>query len=130
MFDFCGEYVVVYFYLCVDMLGCIIEVCGFCDLWDEFEDCDVMVFGISDDFVFDFDLFVEKYDFFFMFLLDEDGSVFVVYDFYGEKNMFGKMFDGVFCNFYFVGFDGIVEWVYEGVLFDGYVDEIFVDFDG
>lgn len=34
--DFCGKNVVFYFYLKDMMLGCIIEVCDFCDVYGVF----------------------------------------------------------------------------------------------
>ncbi|RDZ44195.1 thioredoxin-dependent thiol peroxidase [Haloferax sp. Atlit-10N] len=127
--DFRGEHVVVYFYPRADTPGCTTEACGFRDSWDEFEERDATVLGISDDPVSDLDSFAEKYDLPFTLLSDEDGSVSSAYGSYGEKNMFGKTFDGVFRNSYLVGPGGTIERVYEGVSPDGHADEILADLD-
>ncbi|ELZ78521.1 thioredoxin-dependent thiol peroxidase [Haloferax larsenii] len=127
--EYRGQRVVVYFYPRADTPGCTTEACGFRDSWDEFGERDVAVLGISDDPVSDLDSFADKYDLPFSLLSDEDGSVSSAYDSYGEKNMFGKTFDGVFRNTYLVGPDGTIEQVYEGVSPDGHAEEILADLD-
>ena len=124
---FRGEYVVVYFYPRADTEGCTKEACSFRDEWDAFEGRDVAVLGVSDDPVDDLDDFAEKYDLPFHLLSDEDGSVSRAYDSYGEKNMFGNTFDGVFRNTYVVGPEGRIERVYEGVSPEGHAAEILAD---
>lgn len=113
--DFDGQYVVVYFYPRADTPGCTTEACGFRDAWDEYAEADVGVVGISDDPVDDLADFAEKFDLPFDLLSDEDGSVSARYDSYGEKNMFGNTFDGVFRNTYVVGSEGAVAAAFEGV---------------
>ncbi|WP_411963894.1 thioredoxin-dependent thiol peroxidase [Haloferax sp. YSMS24] len=127
--DFRGDYVVVYFYPRADTPGCTTEACSFRDAWDDFTDRDITVLGISDDPVSDLDSFAEKYDLPFSLLSDEDGTVSAKYDSYGEKNMFGNTFDGVFRNTYVVGPDGAIAHVYEGVSPEGHADEILSDID-
>ena len=122
--DFEGSYVVVYFYPRADTPGCTTEACSFRDNWDRYEDADVAVVGISDDPVDDLADFAEKYDLPFDLLSDEDGRVSSAYDSYGEKNMFGKTFDGVFRNTFVVGPDGDVVEVFEGVDPEDHADEV------
>ncbi|RLM89886.1 thioredoxin-dependent thiol peroxidase [Halobellus sp. Atlit-38R] len=122
-----GEYVVVYFYPRADTPGCTTEACGFRDNFEAFEARDVTVVGISDDSVDDLASFAEKYDLPFRLLSDPDGDVASAYDSYGEKNMFGNTFDGVFRNTYVVGPDGDVVLAYEGVSPDGHAGAILDD---
>jgi peroxiredoxin Q/BCP len=122
-----GEYVVVYFYPRADTPGCTTEACGFRDNFEAFEARDVIVVGISDDPVDDLASFAEKYDLPFRLLSDPDGDVASAYDSYGEKNMFGNTFDGVFRNTYVVGPDGDVVLAYEGVSPDGHAEAILDD---
>ncbi len=119
---------VVYFYPRADTPGCTKEACSFRDRWGEFEARGVPVFGISDDPVPDLAAFAEKHDLPIDLLSDEDGAVSSAYDAYGEKNMFGKTFDGVFRNTYVVR-DGEVALAYEGVDPEGHADEILADLD-
>lgn len=113
--DFDGRYVVVYFYPRADTAGCTTEACGFRDRWGDYEAADVAVVGISDDPVADLADFADSYDLPFDLLSDEDGAVSTAYDSYGEKNMFGNTFDGVFRNTVVVGPDGDVVAAFEGV---------------
>ncbi|WP_129116390.1 thioredoxin-dependent thiol peroxidase [Halegenticoccus tardaugens] len=125
--EFRGEHVVLYFYPRADTPGCTTEACGFRDAYDEFDARGVRVLGVSDDPVDDLAAFAEKYDLPFRLLSDESGDVAAAYDSYGEKNMFGKTFDGVFRNTYVVGPDGTLAHVYEGVSPEGHAEEILAD---
>ncbi len=115
--------VVVYFYPRADTPGCTTEACGFRDAWDAYESRGVTVLGISDDPVEDLDSFADEYGLPFELLSDTDGDVARTFDSYGQKNMFGKTFYGVFRNTYVVE-DGEVRAVYEGVDPDGHAEEI------
>ena len=127
--EYDDQRVVVYFYPRADTPGCTTEACGFRDAWDEFGDRNVAVLGISDDPVADLTAFAEEYDLPFRLLSDEDGDVAAAYDSYGEKNMFGNTFDGVFRNTYVVGPAGTITHVYEGVSPDGHAAEILADLE-
>ena len=122
--DFEGSYVVVYFYPRADTPGCTVEACSFRDNWGRYEDANAAVLGISDDPVDDLADFAESYDLPFDLLSDEDGSVSSAYGSYGEKNMFGKTFDGVFRNTFVVGPNGDVVEVFEGVDPEDHADEV------
>ncbi|MCD2202485.1 thioredoxin-dependent thiol peroxidase [Halobacterium sp. KA-6] len=122
--DYEDQYVVVYFYPRADTPGCTTEACSFRDNWDEYEQRDVPVLGISDDPVEDLEDFAEKYDLPFDLLSDEDGSVSSAYDSYGEKNVFGNEVEGVFRNTYVVGPDGDIVAAFEGVDPEEHADEV------
>jgi peroxiredoxin Q/BCP len=122
-----GQRVVLYFYPRADTPGCTTEARGFRDEWDAFEDRNVAVLGVSDDPVEDLAAFAAEYNLPFRLLSDEDGSVASAYDSYGEKQMFGNTFDGVFRNTYVIDADGRIEHVYEGVSPEGHAAEILAD---
>ena len=128
--DYRGRPVVVYFYPRADTPGCTTEACGFRDAWSEFGERGVSVLGVSDDPVSDLAAFAEKHDLPFRLLSDPDGEVATAYDSYGEKNMFGRTFDGVFRNTYLVGPDGLIAARYPDVDPEGHAEEILADVDG
>lgn len=123
-----GGLVVLYFYPRADTPGCTTQACGFRDNWDAYAERDITVLGVSDDPVSDLAAFAEKYDLPIELLSDEDGTVASQYDSYGEKNMFGNTFDGVFRNTYVIA-DGVIEAAYEGVDPDGHAETILADLD-
>ena len=125
--DLRGRRVVVYFYPRANTSGCTTEACGFRDAYDEFERRGVVVLGVSDDPVEDLREFESDHDLPFRLLSDESGEVSTAYDSYGEKNMFGNTFDGVFRNTYVVDPDGRIEAVFEGVSPEGHAEEILTD---
>jgi len=122
-----ARYTVVYFYPRADTPGCTAEACGFRDEWDAFEGADIAVVGVSDDPVEDLAPFAEKYDLPFTLLSDPDGEVASAYDSYGEKQMFGNTFDGVFRNTYVIDGEGTVVLAYEGVSPEDHAAEIVED---
>ncbi|WP_277552951.1 thioredoxin-dependent thiol peroxidase [Halobaculum limi] len=127
--EFEGRRVVLYFYPRADTPGCTTEACGFRDAYDEFQERDVAILGVSDDPVDDLTAFARKHDLPFSLLSDEDGSVSAAYDSYGEKNVFGNTVEGVFRNTYLIGPDGEIERVYEGVSPEEHAEELLADID-
>jgi peroxiredoxin Q/BCP len=125
--DFRGQRVVLYFYPRANTEGCTTEACGFRDNWDEFEDRDVAVIGVSDDDVEDLKAFEEDHDLPVTLLSDEWGEVATLYDSYGEKQMFGNTFDGVFRNTYIIDEAGEIVRSYEGVAPEDHAEGILDD---
>ena len=119
-----GEYVVVYFYPRADTPGCTTEAKSFRDQFQQFTERGITVFGISDDPVEDLAAFAEKHDLPFQLLSDPDGEVGRAYDSYGEKNMFGRTFDGMFRNTYIVAPDSTVARAFEGVSPADHAEEV------
>ncbi|RQH00346.1 peroxiredoxin [Natrarchaeobius oligotrophus] len=122
--DFDGQRLVVYFYPRANTDGCTTEACEFDAAKPRFDDNDAAVVGISDDPVPDLESFAAEYELGFDLLSDELGEVATLYDSYGEKQLFGNTFDGVFRNTYVVGPDGRIEAVYEGVSPEGHAEEV------
>ena len=106
--DFKGRNVVVYFYPRDDTPGCTKEACGFRDHWQDIQDADTVVLGISPDSEASHRKFRDKYELPFTLLADPDREVMTEYDAYGEKMMYGKKRMGVIRSTVWVGPDGNV----------------------
>lgn len=122
--DYRGDRVIVFFFPRADTPGCTTEACSFRDHWSAFQDQGIHVIGISDDPVDDLKDFQMKYELPMALLSDETGEVARQYDSYGEKQMFGNTFDGVFRNTFVIGPDGSVEAVFANVTPEDHAAEI------
>ena len=106
--DLKGKNVVVYFYPRDDTPGCTKEACGFRDHWQEIQDADTVVLGISPDSEASHRKFRDKYELPFNLLSDPDRRVMTEYGAYGEKTMYGRKTVGVIRSTVLVGPDGKV----------------------
>ena len=106
--DFKGKNVVVYFYPRDDTPGCTKEACGFRDYWQDIQDANTVVLGISPDSEASHQKFRDKYELPFTLLADPERAVMTEYDAYGEKMMYGKKRMGVIRSTVWVGPDGNV----------------------
>ncbi|MCY4011438.1 MAG: peroxiredoxin [Gammaproteobacteria bacterium] len=106
--DFKGKNVVVYFYPRDDTPGCTKEACGFRDHWQDIQDANTVVLGISPDSEASHQKFREKYELPFTLLADPEREVMTEYNAYGEKMMYGKKRMGVIRSTVWVGPDGNV----------------------
>ncbi|WP_049926832.1 peroxiredoxin [Halopiger goleimassiliensis] len=121
---------IVYFFPRANTDGCTTEAREFDEVIARADDVDCEVVGISDDPVADLADFANEYDLSFDLLSDEFGEVATLYDSYGEKQMFGNTFDGVFRNTYVVDSDGTVEAAYENVSPEGHAETVLEDIHG
>ncbi|GBF82266.1 peroxiredoxin [Aphanothece sacrum] len=78
--DFKGKVVVLYFYPKDDTPGCTKEAQSFRDNYEQYQDKDIVVLGVSMDDQASHKKFKEKYGLPFQLLVDKDGSLTKAYD--------------------------------------------------
>jgi peroxiredoxin Q/BCP len=125
--DEVGKWVVIYFYPKDDTPGCTKEACAIRDIYDEFAQLGVTVFGVSKDSVASHAKFKVKYQLPFTLLSDETGEMIDAYGALQEKRMFGKSFQGVVRMSYLVNPAGEVAKVYPTVSPTEHAHEILKD---
>lgn len=106
--DLKGKHVIVYFYPRDDTPGCTKEAQGFRDLWQQIQQLDAVVLGISPDNQASHKQFASKYKLPFTLLCDPDRKVMEKYQAFGEKMMYGKKTTGVIRSTVWVGPNGKV----------------------
>ncbi len=93
--DFRGHKVVLYFYPKADTPGCTKQACALRDAYPQIEAEDAVVIGISPDAPKALVKFREKYGLPFMLLSDPNHEVAEAYGAWGEKQMYGKTYEGL-----------------------------------
>ena len=93
--DLSGKWVVLYFYPKDDTPGCTIEAKDFTRDLKHFEKLGATVLGCSPDSVESHQKFINKYKLSISLLSDPSHKMMSRYDAWGEKNMYGKITEGV-----------------------------------
>jgi peroxiredoxin Q/BCP len=114
--DFAGRRVLLYFYPKAKTPGCETEARRFRDLYEEFQERDVAVVGISPDPIDRLAEFADEENLPFPLLSDADAEVADAYDSHGEKRMRGTVHEMTLRNSYLVAPDGTIEATYENVM--------------
>ena len=118
--DFKGKVVVLYFYPKDDTPGCTKEAQSFRDNYQEYQDKDLVVLGVSMDDQASHKMFKEKYGLPFQLLVDQDGTITKAYDLYGEYNGVGYAQRVT----YIIDPDGKITYVDEKVKTDSHAQDI------
>jgi len=112
---FRGKPVVLYFYPADDTPGCTKEACNFRDDYSAYEKAGVTILGVSPDSPESHTKFKKKFQLPFPLLADEAHAVCELYGVWGQKEMFGKSYDGVFRTTYVIDAAGGITHVFEKV---------------
>ena len=113
--DFSGKKVVLYFYPKDNTPGCTQQALGFKELFEEFNNKNTVIIGISKDSILSHQKFIEKYQLPFILLSDPNLDVIKLYDAYGEKKLYGKVSMGVIRTTYVINELGFIEKIYKKV---------------
>jgi len=119
-----GSWTVVYFYPKDDTPGCTTEACGFRDLNADVEDLDARVWGISPDGSGSHAAFRAKFDLPFTLLSDGDHAVAERWGAWGEKQNYGRTYQGILRSTFLVDPDGRVAHAWPSVKADGHAERV------
>ncbi len=119
-----GKKVVLYFYPKDDTPGCTTEACEFRDRFHQIDESGAVVLGVSPDGVKSHQKFRSKYELPFALLSDPDHAVADAYGAWGEKQMYGKKYEGVLRTTYIIDERGHVEQVFGKVKPKGHGDAV------
>lgn len=122
--DYDGKPFVVYFYPKDNTPGCTKEACSFRDAFAEYKRRGVAVIGVSADSAASHRKFADKFQLSFTLLSDPDRTLIKAFGAWGEKKLYGKVYEGIIRSTFVVGADGLVKKVFPKVSPEGHAEEI------
>ena len=122
--DYKGKPLVLYFYPKDDTTGCTKEACGFRDHLGAVSKFGAAVLGVSRDDAASHQKFKTKYDLNFPLLVDADGTISDAYGTWGEKNMYGRTYMGMYRTTFLIAPDGTIAKVWAKVHPEGHAQEV------
>jgi peroxiredoxin Q/BCP len=122
--DYAGQKLVIFFYPRASTPGCTKEAIDFTRLSAEFKAVGAAVLGVSADHLKAQESFRDKYELGIPLLSDATHAMLESYGAWGEKSMYGKVFEGVLRTTVLIAADGRVAKIWRGVKVDGHADAV------
>jgi thioredoxin-dependent peroxiredoxin len=122
--DFSGKKLVLFFYPRADTPGCTREAIDFTRLAKSFADNQTEILGVSADPPRVQEAFRNKHRLATPLVSDETHEMLEAYGVWGEKSMYGKMFQGILRTTVLIGEDGRIVKIWRKVKVDGHADEV------
>jgi peroxiredoxin Q/BCP len=116
-----GRKAIVYFYAEAFTPACTAQTCDFRDSMQVFQDAGYAVVGISRDSVATLAKFAAEEHLPFPVLSDPDRRVHDLYDAFGEKNLYGKLVNGVLRCTFVLDENGVVTLALRNIKATGHV---------
>jgi peroxiredoxin Q/BCP len=122
--DYAGRKLVIFFYPRADTPGCTREAIDFTRLKADFEASATAVLGISADPVKAQESFRDKHALSIPLMSDETHQTLQAYGAWGEKSMYGRIFEGVLRTTVLIDATGQIARIWRGVKVDGHAEEV------
>jgi peroxiredoxin Q/BCP len=122
--DFSGQKLVLFFYPRADTAGCTKEAIDFTRLKSKFAESRTAVLGVSADPSKAQEAFRDKHQLSIPLISDEQHEMLEAYGVWGEKSMYGKIFQGILRTTVLIGADGRIIKIWRNVKVDGHADEV------
>ncbi len=113
--SFPGKTLVLYFYPKDDTEACTATACSLRDEQLALNTADYAILGVSADNQRSHAKFAAKYRLPFPLLADVDMSIIKAYNVWGQKMLFGRIYDGIVRTTFIIGADGVIRHVINNV---------------
>lgn len=122
--DYKGKKLILFFYPKDNTPGCTAEACNLRDNFAELKKQGFELLGVSPDSARKHQNFIKKFDLPFPLLADTEQEVLNKYGVWGEKQMFGRKYMGVFRTTFIINEEGIVEKIFTKVKTNAHTEQI------
>ncbi|MBG0782102.1 MAG: thioredoxin-dependent thiol peroxidase [Bacteroidales bacterium] len=123
--SFKGKKVVLYFYPKDNTPGCTKEACNLRDNYQDLIDKGFAIVGVSPDSEKSHQNFAARFDLPFPLLADPKLEIIKAYGAWGEKNMYGKKYEGLLRTTFIINEEGEIDEVIKKVKTDDHTNQIF-----
>ena len=123
--DLRGKKIILYFYPKDDTPGCTAEACSLRDNYAELAERGFEVIGVSPDNERSHIKFKSKYGLPYNLISDTEKNILKEYGAWGEKNMYGKIVQGVLRTTFIINEEGVIEKVFTKVNTKDHAQQIF-----
>jgi peroxiredoxin Q/BCP len=106
---FAGQKIILYFYPKDNTPGCTSEACNLRDNYQDLKDMGFEIIGVSPDSIESHQKFSDKNQLPFRLISDPDRTILKDYGVWGEKKMYGKVYEGVHRTTFVIGKDRRIE---------------------
>jgi thioredoxin-dependent peroxiredoxin len=104
--DFAGKKLILFFYPKDNTPGCTAEACNLRDHYQELTDKGFALLGVSPDSAASHQKFISKFNLPFPLIADTDQTILKAYGAWGEKSMYGKVYEGVLRSTFVISESG------------------------
>ncbi|OGV52124.1 MAG: peroxiredoxin [Legionellales bacterium RIFCSPHIGHO2_12_FULL_42_9] len=122
--NYCGQWLIIYFYPKDETPGCTIEGCDFRDHEKEFSLLNATVMGVSRDSLSSHEKFKAKQNFPFELVSDSEEILCQLFDVIKMKSMYGKQVRGIERSSFIIDPNGVLQHVWRKVSVKDHVQEV------
>jgi peroxiredoxin Q/BCP len=122
--DFSGKKLVLFFYPRADTPGCTREAIDFTRLSSAFAESHTAILGVSADPLKAQEAFRDRHQLKTPLVSDEQHQMLEAYGVWGEKSMYGRIFQGILRTTVLIGANGRIIRIWRNVKVDGHADEV------
>ncbi len=120
-----GKKVILFFYPKDNTPGCTAEACNLRDNYSDILGKGMDIIGVSPDKETSHMKFIEKYDLPFKLISDPEKEILKLYNAWGAKKLYGRLFDGVLRKTFIIDENQKIEKIIEKVKTKDHTNQIF-----
>lgn len=122
--NYAGRKLVIFFYPRANTPGCTLEAVDFSRLGNAFAASQTAVLGVSADSIKAQESFRDKHQLTVPLMSDETHEMLNAYGAWGQKSMYGKMFEGVLRTTVLIDSKGLIARIWRKVKVAGHADDV------
>ncbi|WP_235297868.1 thioredoxin-dependent thiol peroxidase [Portibacter marinus] len=122
--DYKGKKLILFFYPKDDSPGCTKEACNLRDNFKKLKKMGFEILGVSPDSSKKHQKFIDKYEFQYSLIADEDRSIINAYGIWGPKKFMGREYDGLHRTTFIIDEEGNIEKIISKVKTKEHTEQI------